>query len=129
MSAIIQRYSKKREAILESLKGTKTHPSAEWIYLQLKPIYSDLSMGTVYRNLQQLKEERIIKSIATVKGNERYDYDISEHPHFICEKCGKVLDLITQGTYIDHSAFKNNNVLIKSYELILKGQCEDCIEK
>lgn len=45
------RYSKKREAILAAIRGTSCHPSAEWIYQQLKPRHPDLSLGTVYRNL------------------------------------------------------------------------------
>ena len=45
------RYSKKREAILEAMRSTLEHPSAEWIYAKLKPEFPDLSLGTVYRNL------------------------------------------------------------------------------
>ena len=43
------RYSKKREAILAAIQGTSCHPSAEWIYQQLKPSHPDLSLGTVYQ--------------------------------------------------------------------------------
>ena len=44
-----QNYSRKREAILSALRSTKTHPTAEWVYLQMKNEYPDLSLGTVYR--------------------------------------------------------------------------------
>jgi len=45
------RFSKKREAILNVIRDTDCHPSAEWVYQQLKPTHPDLSLGTVYRNL------------------------------------------------------------------------------
>ena len=45
-----RKHSKKRDAIYECLRNTTTHPSAEWVYAQLKPTIPDLSLGTVYRN-------------------------------------------------------------------------------
>ena len=47
------RYSKKREAILEAIRSTDTHPTADWVYQTLKPTHPDLSLGTVYRNLRR----------------------------------------------------------------------------
>jgi len=52
-----RRHSPKRDAILSVLRETKSHPSAEWIYAQLKPRHPDLSLGTVYRNLNLLADE------------------------------------------------------------------------
>ena len=83
-----QNYSRKREAILDTLRSTKTHPTAEWVYLQLKSQYPDLSLGTVYRNLSQFKEDGTIVSLGVVNGQEHFDGDISPHSHFICSHCG-----------------------------------------
>ena len=47
----MRRHSKKRDAILSCIRRSHLHPSAEWIYTQLKPEHPDLSLGTVYRNL------------------------------------------------------------------------------
>ena len=44
-------YSKKREAILEKIRSTTSHPTAEWVYRELKEEHPDLSLGTVYRNI------------------------------------------------------------------------------
>ena len=49
------RHSPKREAILECLRSTTCHPSAEWVYAQLKPRIPDLSLATVYRNLARFR--------------------------------------------------------------------------
>jgi Fur family peroxide stress response transcriptional regulator len=69
----ITRYSKKRDAIYELLASTTCHPSAEWIYRNLKAEYPDLSLGTVYRNLSRFKEDGSIISVGVVDGQERYD--------------------------------------------------------
>ncbi|MCQ2419037.1 MAG: transcriptional repressor [Clostridia bacterium] len=85
--------SRKRDAILACLAGTKTHPSADWVYRQLKPDFPDLSLGTVYRNLSEFLESGQIISVGSVGGLERYDYDVSPHAHFICRKCHAVIDV------------------------------------
>ena len=86
-----KKHSKKRDAILECVRSTTAHPSAEWIYAQLKPQIPDLSLGTVYRNLAAFKQEGIIASVGIVDGNERFDCDTSAHAHFICTHCSAVI--------------------------------------
>ncbi len=89
----MRRFSKKRQAILDCLCGTTCHPTADWIYTRLKPQYPDLSVGTVYRNLRQLKEEGVIRSMGIISGQERFDANTTPHPHAVCRKCGKTIDL------------------------------------
>ena len=89
----MQRYSKNREAILACLRGTKSHPTADWIYAQLKPDYPDLSLATVYRNLNALKDAELIRSVGIVDGQERFDATTEPHPHAVCSRCGAVIDL------------------------------------
>ena len=74
-----RKYSKKREAILEALRNTTEHPSAEMLYARLKPEFPDLSLGTVYRNLAMFIRDGDAVSVGTVAGQERYDADT--HPH------------------------------------------------
>ena len=87
-----RKHSKKRDAIYECLRSTKSHPSADWIYARLKPDIPDLSLGTVYRNLNLFREEGLIVSVGTVDGLERFDADVSPHMHFVCRVCGAVID-------------------------------------
>ena len=89
----MQRYSKNREAILTCLRSTESHPTADWIYAQLKPDYPDLSLATVYRNLSALKESGLIRSVGVVNGQERFDATTESHPHAVCSRCGKMIDL------------------------------------
>ena len=87
------KHFRKRDAILEYLRNTKAHPSAETIYTDLKPEISDLAMGTVYRNLTLFRQQGLISSIATVSGVERFDANTDPHVHFICSDCDAVIDL------------------------------------
>ena len=54
-----QNFSKKRQAILEVIRGTDIHPTAEWVYQTLKSEYPDLSLGTVYRNIAFFERRRL----------------------------------------------------------------------
>ena len=126
-----RKHSKKRDAILECICGTKTHPSAEWVYQQLKPQIPDLSLGTVYRNISIFKQDGIIQSIGTVQGLERYDGNTDPHTHFICTSCGKVIDLdhvvMPQQTLVQAEAAAGGS--ISSYQLQFFGSCSDCKNK
>lgn len=125
------RYSKKREAILEAIRSTDTHPSAEWVYQTLKPEFPDLSLGTVYRNLTRFKEEGLVVSVGTVNGQERFDAWVEPNTHFVCRTCGAVIDLLDMGPEhldLDRVA-QNHGVTIDYHELIFFGTCPDCTPK
>ncbi len=124
-----RKHSRKREAILGALRSTKTHPSAEWIYAQLKPLYPDLSLGTVYRNLSLFREEGRIISVGTVNGQERFDADTSPHAHFVCDRCGAVIDMDVEFAFDPckaASAFSEGS--IDYCEVVCHGRCHKCIE-
>lgn len=125
---MICRRSVKRDAMLDLLRSTDCHPSADWIFQQLRPLYPDLSLGTVYRNLNQLCEHGLIKRVGTVNGQERYDGDVTPHAHFVCNCCGSVLDLPpsppTQG-YVEECS-KQFGFEATSYEVHVFGLCQAC---
>ena len=78
---------------MECLRSTTCHPSAEWVYAQLKPRIPDLSLATVYRNLARFRAEGAVQVIGCVDGEDRYDGNTAPHGHFICRTCGAVIDL------------------------------------
>src|SRR6056297_941756 len=86
------RKSKQREKILEVLKNTNCHPTADWVYDQVKKEFPNLSLGTVYRNLKILRQQGKIKKIEHGSTYDRFDVVTNEHYHFICEKCGQIID-------------------------------------
>lgn len=88
-----RKHSRKRDAILEVLRSTSAHPCAQWVYDRLKPGIPDLSLGTVYRNLNLFRQEGLAASLGVVNGEERFDGIAEPHPHFVCSRCGAVIDL------------------------------------
>lgn len=126
--ATIQKHSKKRDAILQVIRSTDTHPSAEWIYSQVKPIYPDISLGTVYRNLALFEQTGEIISVATVDGQKRYDATTTPHTHFICEGCGEVIDLDTEQASLNmyRQLEQQYGLVVTSHNLTFYGRCKNC---
>lgn len=125
------RYSKKREAILEAICSTHIHPSADWIYQRLKPAHPDLSLGTVYRNLNFFREQGTIQCVAVVNGQERFDADVCPHNHFICDHCGAVIDLhqIPVDAGLDRQVSEKYGLQVHHHDLVFHGTCTGCGEK
>ena len=123
------KHFRKRDAILTCLRETTEHPSAEWVYSQLKQEIPDLSLGTVYRNLSLFKEQGLISSLGTVNGVERFDANTDPHVHYICTGCGKVLDLA--GIHVPEemkgAAARDSGGVVHGVQLSFTGQCTECM--
>lgn len=127
----VRKNSQKRNAIYEVLKSTKTHPTAEWVYMQVKPTIPNISLGTVYRNITQFKEEGKLISVGVVNGQERFDADISPHTHFVCNKCGCVIDIakLLEEKEITDDIFKKFGAKVLETNIVYKGYCQNCVEE
>ena len=123
-----KKHFRKRDAILTCLRQTTVHPSAEWIYAQLKPEIPDLSIGTVYRNLALFKELGLAVSVGTVSGVERFDADTAPHVHYICSGCGKVVDLrqLRVPEELNQAAASSSGGSVTNCQLTFTGLCKDC---
>ena len=124
------RYSKKRADILAAIQGTDCHPSAEWVYQQLKPSHPGLSLGTVYRNLIFFRQQGLIQSVGVVGGQERFDGTLTPHSHFVCDSCGSVLDLpgIHPDGDLDQTVSRQYGLSVQRHELTFHGLCQSCAQ-
>lgn len=120
--------SKQRTAILEFLKTRKDHPTADVVYQNVKVEQPKLSLGTVYRNLTVLADIGEIQRLRVGDGTEHFDADISEHNHFVCEKCGSVIDLpqIPILDEIDGEMNKEFDGTISGHKMYFYGVCKKC---
>ena len=121
------RLTKQRQVILETLKDTDTHPSADKVYERVRKRIPDVSLGTVYRNLEKLSNEGLILKLDTGDGRMRYDGNPAEHHHFACTECGGVYDVPeSAGVSVSYkkNAIKGFNV--KGCSLMLRGTCGRC---
>ncbi|HKL99537.1 MAG TPA: transcriptional repressor [Mobilitalea sp.] len=96
----VTKFSRQRVAIKEYLIQTKEHPTADSVYMSIREVYPNISLGTVYRNLSLLVEQGEILKINCRDGSDRFDGNPVPHNHFICNDCGRVIDLMMES--IDH---------------------------
>jgi len=121
------KYSKQREIIYNCVKNNPLHLTADSIYEMLKKDNTNLSLGTVYRNLSQLAEHNLIQKISIPGQPDRFDATLDSHFHFLCLKCHKVQDLfIDEVTTIKKLVEDQENVEVQKFEMFFKGICTTC---
>ena len=124
-------YSRQREAVLNALRSTTAHPSAEWVYGQLKEDFPRLSLATVYRNLRVLVRQGQAVSVGIIGGQERFDARVEPHAHLVCSRCGAVVDVFDSGysqLALDRLS-ENAGCKISRAEVLFHGICPDCCGK
>lgn len=123
------KYSRQREAIKEYLANTTCHPTADTVYMNIKKIYPNISLGTVYRNLNLLAEHGEIIKISCGDGSDRFDGNKRQHYHFICNECGEITDLemdsIEHINTIANASFPGK---IETHSVYFYGTCENCLK-
>jgi len=127
----MERHSKQRDEILEILKNSYVHPTAEEIYQELKKRNSTASQGTVYRNLLFLTDKGEIMKISMPNGSDRYDYIRDKHHHIVCTECEKVFDFSYEfeTEHLTESVLEQTGVKMTSDRILIYGVCEKCNNK
>lgn len=121
-----RRLTKQRRIILEELKKTKSHPTADKIFLMVRKRIPKIGFGTVYRNLNLLREQGDILELFCGKYSCRYDGDTSPHYHFFCLKCQKVLDLDIPVLKDLEKKVGKKGLEVKYHRIDFYGYCQDC---
>lgn len=121
------RNSKQRSKILELLQATRKHPTAIWVYEKLRAEFPSLSLGNVYRNLNILVEQGLIRELKFGSTFDRYDGNTEPHYHFICESCGSIKDLhMEHEEWLNKKAEQLTNYRVNHHRLEFYGQCANC---
>ena len=124
------KYSRQRESIKEFLMTRKDHPTADVVYENMKKIYPNISLGTVYRNLSLLSEIGEIQKLSNFSGADHFDGCVTPHCHFMCQKCGQILDLdMDDMSDLVTKASEKFSEKITGYDLRFFGICEKCLNK
>ncbi|GFP19453.1 Fur family transcriptional regulator, peroxide stress response regulator [Candidatus Hakubella thermalkaliphila] len=124
------RNTPQRQTILKTLRGLTTHPSAAEIYLILKEQFPALSFGTVYRNLRILTDQGKILELKMATRSSRFDGNVEQHYHILCEKCGRIADLQAPSLKDIEKRFQNyTDYSVMGYKVELMGICPQCQEK
>lgn len=124
------KYSRQRESIKNCLMNRTDHPTADALYLAIREEFPNISLGTVYRNLNLLVELGEIMSFSCGDGSEHFDYNTMPHYHFVCKTCGAVMDL-PENIVRDTSELLSEPVSgrVDSHTVFFYGECECCLMK
>ena len=118
-------FSRQRECILNYLKSTTAHPTAEEIYQHLRDDLPNLSLATVYRNCNRLAEAGELLRL-DAGGKTHFDADISDHQHFVCTECNRVYDMFFS---LPNKVIKDNlpeGFEYGNHRLYFFGVCKNC---
>jgi Fur family transcriptional regulator, peroxide stress response regulator len=88
--------TQQRFEIYSELVSSDKHPDAESVYTAIRKRMPSLSFDTVYRAMRMFEEKGVISRISPGLERTRYDANMERHHHFICGKCGKIIDLYSE---------------------------------
>jgi Fur family transcriptional regulator, peroxide stress response regulator len=120
------RNTKQLEVIWEAIKDDTSHPTADQVYARVRERFPNVSLGTVYRNLQKLVADEKLQ-VLMLGRSQHFDPLVTRHQHFICEKCGRVFDvLMDTGDEIKPAKLPHAGFKVTSHQLAFYGTCKQC---
>ena len=121
------KYSKQRELILKTLQEYAIHPTADVLYAKIKTKAPEISLATVYRNLNLLAENGVIKKIEGLDNAAHFDHNMHQHYHLLCTECQQVFDIPADVLpMIDKNVAQKTGMMIESYDISFRGICPKC---
>ena len=126
------RYTHQRQAIWDELSASDEHRDAEEIYLALYNSGLKVSRATVYRTIDVLVKNNLVRKLDLGDGRARYEnkMDTAHHDHLICVQCGKIEE------FMDNMIENRQEVIVENfgYRLIrhihqLFVICDECGSK
>ena len=120
------RLTPQRMAIAKCVLDTDAHPTAEEVYLKVKPGYPTMSLATVYSTLDTLVRAGVLQAVNT-REVVRYDSNQAQHINLICLNCGKMLDVddhVMAGVAQEKAEKVGFHIVDQQYSVY--GYCEDC---
>jgi Fe2+ or Zn2+ uptake regulation protein len=125
-----RRMTRQRKTILNILRQTKSHPSADEIYELVRKELPRISLGTVYRNLEVLASMGLIQKLELGGTIKRFDWNPNKHYHIRCLVCGKVDDApIAPLNQLEDELYGATVFSIIGHRLEFEGLCPDCTKK
>lgn len=124
------RITRQRQVILEELRKTKSHPTADGLHRMVRRRLPRISLGTVYRNLEVLSDSGLIAKLDVAGRQRRFDGDVTRHYHVRCVKCGRVDDaVLPPQTQLEESLTDTTGYRIIGHRLEFIGVCPRCQER
>lgn len=123
------RKTKQREVILQVLRSTTSHPTADWVYQEVRRELPNISLGTIYRNLKTLTEMGEALELSFGSTYSRFDGNPHNHYHFVCEECSQVFDIDMPVSSSVEKQVTELGYKVNNHRLEFYGVCPQCQEK
>jgi Fur family transcriptional regulator, ferric uptake regulator len=121
------RMTRQRRLILQELSAPGRHPTADAVYRNVRRKIPNISLGTVYRNLEILSQAGMVKKLHIGSGQKRYERTLRQHYHARCTKCGCINDVPAEPFGdLQKTAAENTGFEITGLELEFEGLCRHC---
>ena len=121
------RRTRQREVVLEAVRSTLEHPTADWVYRRARRRIPTISLGTVYRNLKQLAGAGLIREIHAGGQTTRFDGNTGPHHHVRCIGCGRVQDLeMPLDLRRERAAARALDFEVVGHQVEVQGICAEC---
>ena len=122
-----KRRTRQLEQVFAALQGDHSHPFAHEIYRRVHRKLPRIGLATVYRNLHSLVDEGKIRTLLLDAQGARFDPETSQHDHFVCERCGRVVDLfLRRARRVDLSSLTRQGYVVTTHDLTVHGICRVC---
>jgi Fur family peroxide stress response transcriptional regulator len=118
-----------RHAVLEVLRSVESHPTAEEVHRLVRRRLAGVSLGTIYRNLRILVDAGLLKELPGP--HARFDANTRAHHHFMCERCGRIIDVdatlaAPHARALSARVASRTGFSITHHRIELFGRCRQC---
>ena len=120
------RKTRQLEVVWHEVAIDNSHPTAHQIYQRVRRHIPNISLGTVYRNLEKLVAEGKLQ-VLTLGRTQHFDPLVDSHQHFICQTCGRVYDIfVGKDEEILPASLPQGGFTVTSHRLTFFGECKSC---
>lgn len=120
--------TKQRRLIFDIVKNSRRHMTADEVYSEAKKEINNIGLGTVYRNLDFLRREGLVRRVELPDGPDRYDGNVTPHEHARCISCGRLLDVrLKTDELLEKGQLEGFEIF--GCEVHIVGLCKECAEK
>lgn len=115
-----------RERIFRILHDNPTHPTAEAVHAAVLVDMPSVSLRTVYSTLHDLADMGELVQLDLGTGSARFDTNVSEHHHLVCDGCGLVQDIDLDVPEFALPAADAEGFHVDATQIVLRGRCAGC---
>lgn len=121
------RLTPQRREVYDVLLSKRDHPTATEVFMRAKAKMPSISLATVYNCLETLVDCGLARQVNVEREATRYCPNLEQHGHFVCEKCGEVVDIpLAEGVSMDQAWKLPAGLSVTHSEITLRGTCDKC---